>query len=91
MNIVILDSGYKSYEFEQSVFKKEEFNLKIHPAYKGDKDEKAAFAREAHGLLVRHTAIDSDFLSKMKNLKAVVRYGVGYDNVDVECVHEIWH
>ncbi len=84
MNIVILDSGYKSYEFEHSVFNKDEFHLKIHPAYKGDKDEKAAFAREAHGILVRHTVIDADFLLKMKNLKAVVRYGVGYDNVDVD-------
>jgi D-3-phosphoglycerate dehydrogenase / 2-oxoglutarate reductase len=84
MNIVILDSGYKSYEFERSVFDEEGFNLKIHPSYKGDKAEKAAFARDAHGILVRHTVIDSDFLSGMKNLKAVVRYGVGYDNVDVD-------
>jgi D-3-phosphoglycerate dehydrogenase / 2-oxoglutarate reductase len=84
MNIVILDSGYKSYEFEKSVFNEEIFNLKIHPTYKGDKAEKAAFAHEAHGILVRHTVINHDFLSRMKNLKAVVRYGVGYDNVDVE-------
>ncbi len=84
MNIVILDSGYKSYDFEKSLFNEREFNLKIHPEYKGDKDEKTAFAREAQGLLVRHTVIDTAFLSEMKNLKAVVRYGVGYDNVDVE-------
>jgi D-3-phosphoglycerate dehydrogenase len=42
------------------------------------------FAKEADGILVRHTRIDDEFLSKMKNLKAVVRYGVGYDNVDIE-------
>jgi len=84
MNIVILDSGYKAYEFEKSVFNREGFNLKIHPSYKGDKAEKAEFAREAHGILVRHTVIDSEFLSGMNNLKAVVRYGVGYDNVDVD-------
>jgi D-3-phosphoglycerate dehydrogenase / 2-oxoglutarate reductase len=84
MNIVILDSGYKSYAFEKSLFEGSGFALKIHPSYKGDKNEKMAFAREAHGILVRHTSIDAEFLSGMKNLKAVVRYGVGYDNIDVD-------
>ncbi len=84
MNIVILDSGYKSYDFEKSLFNAQDFNLKIHPAFKGERAEKIAFAREAHGLLVRHTIIDAAFLSEMKSLMAVVRYGVGYDNVDVD-------
>lgn len=84
MNIVILDSGYKSYDFEKSLFEGSGFTLKIHPSYKGDRTEKMAFAREAHGILVRHTAIDTEFLSEMKNLKAVVRYGVGYDNINVD-------
>lgn len=84
MNIVILDSGYKSYDFEKSLFEGSGFTLKIHPSYKGDRTEKMAFAREAHGILVRHTAIDTEFLSEIKNLKAVVRYGVGYDNINVD-------
>jgi len=84
MNIVILDSGYKSYNFEKSLFEGSGFNLKIHPSYKGEKAEKMEFAREAHGILVRHTPIDAEFLSGMKNLKAVVRYGVGYDNIEVD-------
>ncbi len=83
MNIVILDSGYKSYQFEKELFEGKGFSLKIHPTYEGEKAEKADFAKDAHGILVRHTLIDEEFLSKMKNLKAVVRYGVGYDNVDV--------
>ncbi len=88
MNIVILDSGYKAYDFEKSLFNGKEYNLKIHPEYKGERAEKIAFANEAHGLLIRHTVIDEAFLSEMKNLKAIVRYGVGYDNVDVEaCTH----
>lgn len=88
MNIVILDSGYDSYDFEKSIFTEGDFNLKIHPSYKGDKAGKIDFAREAHGILVRHTVIDAEFLSEMQNLIAVVRYGVGYDNVDVAaCTH----
>src|SRR5210317_2154895 len=84
MNVVILDSGYKSYAFEKELFEDSGFKLKIHPSYKGEKVEKMEFAKDAHGILVRHTLIDEEFLSKMKNLKAVVRYGVGYDNIDVE-------
>ncbi|MCF6333659.1 MAG: C-terminal binding protein [Draconibacterium sp.] len=83
MNIVILDSGYKSYAFEKELFEKNGFKLQIHPLYKGERNEKIEFAKEAHGLLVRHTEIDTEFLSQMKNLKAVVRYGVGYDNIDL--------
>lgn len=83
MNIVILDSGYKSYAFEKELFEGNGFELKIHPTYEGEKAEKMEFAKNAHGILVRHTPIDNEFLLKMQNLKAVVRYGVGFDNVDV--------
>ncbi|QGY46240.1 hypothetical protein GM418_22020 [Maribellus comscasis] len=84
MNIVILDSGYKSYAFEKELFGRYGFELKIHPSYKGEKAEKIRFAKNADGILVRHTIIDEEFLSEMKSLKAVVRYGVGYDNIDIE-------
>jgi D-3-phosphoglycerate dehydrogenase len=83
MKVVILDSGYKSYDLEKELFEGNGFELKIYPTYEGEKAEKMEFAKEADGILVRHTRIDAEFLSKMKNLKAVVRYGVGYDNVDV--------
>jgi len=88
LKIVILDSGYKSYSFEKQIFDEKNFELVIHQAYKGEKQEKMAFAAEADGILVRHTRIDEEFLTGVKNLKAVVRYGVGFDNVDVEaCTH----
>lgn len=84
MEIVILDSGYKTYDFERDLFGENGFSLKIHSDFKGNSFEKREFAKNADGILVRHTPIDEVFLSGMKNLKAVVRYGVGYDNIDVE-------
>lgn len=84
MDIVILDSGYKDYSFEKELFEGDGFNLRIFPTYKGEKSDKMEFAKNADGILVRHTLIDEEFLRTCKNLKAVVRYGVGYDNVDVE-------
>ncbi len=84
MEIVILDTGYKSYSFEKELFEQEGFLLKIYSGQKGDPLQKLDFAKNAVGILVRHTIIDEEFLSSMKNLKAVVRYGVGYDNVDID-------
>ena len=84
MKIAIIDSGYKSYSFEKQLFEEAGYELSIFPGYDGDPSLKLEFAREATGILVRHTLINEDFLSSMKNLKAVVRLGVGYDNIDVE-------
>lgn len=84
MEIVVLDSGYKSYDFEKELFEKNGFILRVYPSYAGSQDDKIEFARNADGILVRHTLIDDHFLSGMNNLKAVVRYGVGYDNIDVD-------
>ena len=64
MNITILDTGYKSYDFEKELFGGNGFNLKIYPTYEGEKAEKMEFAKDAHGILVRHTRIDEEFLSK---------------------------
>ena len=84
MEIVILDAGYKSYTFEKELFEKHGYTLKIYPSYEGEKAEKRKFAENADGILVRHTQIDEEFLTGLKNLKAIVRYGVGYDNVNVD-------
>ncbi len=88
MEIVILDSGYRSYDYESELFGNNGFDLKIFPSYEGDPSEKRIFAKNADGILVRHTKIDRVFLSEMKNLKAVVRYGVGYDNIDIDACTE---
>ena len=83
MEIVIIDSGYESYQFEKELFEGNGYTLKIYPGYSGEPGEKKKFCADATGILVRHTKIDASFLSGLSNLKAVVRYGVGYDNVDV--------
>ncbi len=83
MKIAIIDSGYKSYTYEQDLFARNGYDLKIFPSYSGDPADKIKIAEEASGILVRHTRIDREFLAAMKNLRAVVRYGVGYDNIDV--------
>ncbi len=84
MKVVVLDSGYKSYSFEKQLFEEAGIQLSIFPTYDGDPAEKIKFAEEADGILVRHTKINKEVLSTLKNLKALVRLGVGYDNIDVD-------
>lgn len=39
---------------------------------------------EADGILVWHTEINKSAIEKLKNCKSIIRYGVGYDNIDVK-------
>lgn len=44
--------------------------------------------RDAEVLLVWHQKVDEEYLSKFPNLKGVVRYGVGYDAVDLDAIRD---
>jgi D-3-phosphoglycerate dehydrogenase len=82
--IVVLDTGYKSYEYEKMLFTNAGYDFRLFPGNRNDRIAKLEFAREAVGVLIRWTKIDDKFLNATQNLKAIVRYGVGYDNIDVE-------
>lgn len=62
-------------------FKIEYLHLASSPA------EAAAMLSRADAVIVWHHPIDEDFLAQTPRLKVVVRYGVGFDNVDVAAVH----
>jgi D-3-phosphoglycerate dehydrogenase len=86
--IKVLDTGYDSFAYEQNLFESNGFTFEIFPGEKGDVNGKINFAADAEGLLIRWTEIDGIFLSKMRNLKAIVRYGVGYENIDLDAVNK---
>lgn len=82
--IVILDTGYESYAFERELFPSHGFELSIYNGPARDREQKYKFASEAVGILVRELWIDERALKLMPRVKAIVRYGVGYDNIDLE-------
>jgi len=82
--IAIIDGGHDSYQCECDLFEKNGYTLDIFEGPLHDRRGKQAFAKGAVGILVRYTLIDHEFLEELPELKAVVRYGVGYDNIDVE-------
>ena len=82
--IAIVDSGHGSYEYEKRVIAEHGYQLKINENLQAPPEKRIEFAGDAVGILVRGTVIDESALQKMPLLKAIVRYGVGYDNVDVD-------
>jgi D-3-phosphoglycerate dehydrogenase len=81
--IAIIDLGYKSYDYEEDIFTRHGYELKFYKGDSRDISAKIDFVIEADGILVRDTPIDKDFFKKARNLRAIVRYGVGYDNIDL--------
>lgn len=81
--IVIIDSGYASFRYEQDLFMKHGYTLEIFEGSRDDWHGKRDFARDAVGMLVRWSVINGEFLKSTPKLKAIVRYGVGYENIDL--------
>lgn len=81
--IKVLDTGYDSFAYEEQLFRSYGYEFEIWPGEKGDVPGKIEFASDAEGLLIRWTLINEEFLRNMRRLKAIVRYGVGYENIDV--------
>ena len=83
MNIVVIDPGYDSYVHEKQLFEQEGFGFQVFQGHRHDLEGKLAFAKDAIGILLRWTQVDEAFFSRLPNLKVIVRYGVGYDNIDL--------
>ena len=86
--IKLLDTGFDSFAYEEKLFESHGYSFELWPGDKGDVEGKINFASDADGLLIRWTIIDEVFLSKMNSLKAIARYGVGYENIDLDSVNK---
>lgn len=81
--IAILDIGYESYKYEYDLFYENGYSLELFTGAKDDWDSKIKFASDAVGLLIRFTEINAYFLDQCLGIKAIVRYGTGYENIDL--------
>lgn len=82
--IAVIDAGYKDYSFETSYLKRFGYNFEIFMGDSSDTKAKIKFSQNAVGLFVRGTKIDASFLKQLPKLKVIVRYGTGYDNIDLD-------
>lgn len=83
MRVVVIDTGYKTFEVEQEIFARIGATLDVFDGERHDRESKIAFSQGADGILLRWTEIDDAFLDAVPGVKALVRYGIGYDNIDL--------
>lgn len=84
MKIVVIDGNYPSYRHETEILRRAGYSVEVFRGARHDRDAKIAFAKGALGILVRWTKLDEYFFSEVPTVRAVVRYGVGYDNIDLK-------
>ena len=82
--IAIIDTGYESYKYEHELFNRASYRLIIFHGDPSDIAAKARFCKNASGILVRGTKVDKTFMNQAPKLRAISRYGSGYENIDLE-------
>jgi len=80
--IVVLEPGYEHYEEEKSVLAA--FNPEFIVVPKSaSQDERASALAEADALMLREAPLPQEYIALLDKCQAIVRYGVGVDNVDL--------
>ncbi len=82
--VSVIDTGYASFEVEKKILKEAGYDLQIFNGHRHDVNAKIDFAKDSEGLLIRWSEINDPFLKAFKCLKAICRYGVGYDNINLD-------
>jgi D-3-phosphoglycerate dehydrogenase len=82
--VAIIDTGYKTYDYEKDLFGNMGYELQIFQGERTDVPAKRELAKKAEGILVRDTPLGGETFAGAPGLKFIVRYGTGYDNIDVE-------
>lgn len=82
VKVVVVDGGYDSYDTERAVLAPLGAELVVAPC-EGDPARVVEVARDADAVMVRETPLPAETLDRLERLRAIVRYGVGTDNIDV--------
>ncbi|MBP2672419.1 MAG: C-terminal binding protein, partial [candidate division NC10 bacterium] len=82
--VVVVSLGYESYAIESETLRAVDAELVLAPRDCLTEDEVAAVARDADAILVREAPVSARVIDALTRCKAIVRYGVGVDNIDLE-------
>lgn len=88
--VVVTDDRYENYNEENKVLAEFGIKIEIHNLTGPEDAEKVL--KDADAVLVNLFSLTKEVIEKMDKCKVISRYGVGYDNVDVEAATEkgIW-
>jgi D-3-phosphoglycerate dehydrogenase len=81
MRVIALDDGYAAYDQEESLLREVGAVFELRPCRK-DEAAAAAAVRGADVVLVRESPVTRRVIEAMDRCKAIVRYGIGVDNID---------
>ena len=86
--VVAIDDGYSAYDQEHAILSRAGASFELHPAH-GSEDAAAEAVRGADVVLVRESPVTRRVLEAAKGCRAVIRYGIGVDNVDQVAAREL--
>jgi D-3-phosphoglycerate dehydrogenase / 2-oxoglutarate reductase len=79
--VVAIDDGYSAYDQEESLLAAAGAAFEIRPV-RGSEDAAVEAVRGADIVLVRESPVSRRVIDAMDRCKAVIRYGIGVDNID---------
>ncbi len=82
MKIVMLDRMGTDFSLEKKVFHQEGATFIV--TYFKDADELRSIVKDADVLMFNDANISADIIEALDKCKMIIRYGIGYDNVDLE-------
>lgn len=85
---VVVNLGYESYDIEQSILGDLGFSIIPVDEDCTTEEQVIAAAADADAVLVREAPMGRRVIEALTRCKAIVRYGVGVDNIDLEAARE---
>jgi D-3-phosphoglycerate dehydrogenase len=81
--VVVLDTGYDHYDTERAILGPLRAEVVVRPCDR-DAAKVVEAVRDADAALVRESPVTAAAIAGAPALKAIVRYGIGIDNIDLE-------
>ncbi|WP_297398625.1 C-terminal binding protein [Hydrogenophaga sp.] len=85
--VVALDDGYAAYDQEEALLGAEGARFEVRPCRR-DENAAAASVADADVVLVRESPVSRRVIDAMTRCRAVIRYGIGVDNIDQAAARE---
>jgi len=86
INVVISDSSFEDAEIEKQILRKIGAEIRFFQCE--SESEIIEVAKDADALLNDHLPLRKKTLSRLNSVRIIVRYGVGYDNIDLKTATE---
>ncbi len=85
--VIVVDSGYDRYDAERAILGPLGAEVVLRPC-DGDAAKVGEAVRDADAVLVRESPVKRPAIEAMTRCRAIVRYGIGVDNIDQDAARE---